>query len=77
MKVPMKAQMKDGVQTEMKVQMQVAAPAPRKGLLGALDRFIGPGATSAEIFLQLVPSVLAAIAANTYALSLPITWTPW
>lgn len=52
-------------------------PVPRAGVLGVLDRFIGPGATSAEIVLQLVPSVLAAIAAPTYALSLPITWTPW
>ena len=52
-------------------------PAPRVGVLGALDRFIGPGATSAEVMVQLVPSVLAAIAAPAYALSLPIDWTPW
>lgn len=56
---------------------QALPPAPRKGLLGALDRFIGPGATRAEVVLQLVPSVLAAIAAPTYALRLPIAWTPW
>ncbi|MEL6553804.1 MAG: hypothetical protein AAFQ63_10145 [Cyanobacteria bacterium J06621_11] len=52
-------------------------PVPRAGVLGALDRFIGPEATSAEIVLQLAPSVLAAIAAPAYALSLPIAWTPW
>ena len=51
--------------------------APRAGALGALDRFIGPGATSVEAALQLVPSILAAIAAPAYALSLPIDWTPW
>ena len=54
-----------------------AVPAPRTGLQGVLDRFIGPGATPAEIFVQLVPSVLAAIAAYAYAVSLPIAWTPW
>ena len=68
--------------TSVKASMTKAArkkalpPAPRGGL-GVLDRLIGPGATSAEIVLQLVPSVLAAIAAPTYALSLPIDWTPW
>lgn len=29
-----------------------AAPPPRQGVLGALDRFIGPGATLAELWLQ-------------------------
>lgn len=38
---------------------------------------IGPGATPAEVGLQLVPSVIAAIAAPLYALTLPIQWTPW
>ena len=50
---------------------------PRKGLKGQLDRFIGPGATSAELVLQLLPSVVAAIAAPLYALTLPIDWAPW
>ena len=52
-------------------------PAPRKGWKGQLDRLIGPGATPAEIVLQLVPSVGAAIAAPLYALTLTIDWTPW
>ncbi|MEO1396402.1 MAG: hypothetical protein AAFV90_26210 [Cyanobacteria bacterium J06634_5] len=56
---------------------QPSLPAPRAGIQGALDRFIGPGATRAELFVQSVPSVLAAIAAYAYALSLPISWTPW
>ncbi|MEL6554535.1 MAG: hypothetical protein AAFQ63_13855 [Cyanobacteria bacterium J06621_11] len=69
--------------TSLKASMTTAAriqaltPVPRKGILGALDRFIGPGATRAEIALQLVPSLLAAIAAPAYALSFPIAWTPW
>lgn len=50
---------------------------PRAGIQGALDRFIGSGATPAEILVQLVPSVLAAIAAYAYAVSLPTAWTPW
>ncbi|MGK7890364.1 MAG: hypothetical protein AB4042_13595 [Leptolyngbyaceae cyanobacterium] len=52
-------------------------PAPRKGWKGQLDRFIGPGATPAEIVLQLAPSIVAAIAAPIYAATLPIDWTPW
>ena len=52
-------------------------PTPRKGLKGQLDRFIGPGATPAELVLQLLPSVAAAISAPLYALTLPFDWTPW
>ena len=32
-------------------------PEPRTGLLGALDQFIGPGATSAELILQFGASL--------------------
>jgi len=49
-------------------------PQPRKGLLGALDRFIGPGATSAEVWLQIVPSVLAGIMAPAYAILNDLGW---
>lgn len=31
---------------------QWTVPTPRQGALGALDRFIGPGATAAELWLQ-------------------------
>jgi hypothetical protein len=41
-----------------------------------LDRFIGPGATTAELWLQFLPAVIAAIAAPLYALTLPHAWTP-
>ncbi|MEM6256001.1 MAG: hypothetical protein AAF821_24070 [Cyanobacteria bacterium P01_D01_bin.156] len=50
---------------------------PRKGWKGQLDRLIGPGATPAELVLQLLPAVVAAIVAPVYALTLPIDWTPW
>ena len=52
-------------------------PVPCEGWKGQLDRFIGPGATLAELVLQLVPSVSAAIAAPLYASMLPIDWTAW
>lgn len=54
-----------------------AQVAPRSGWQGQLDRFIGPGATPAELVLQLVPAVGAAIAAPLYASTLPIDWSPW
>ncbi len=53
-----------------------SGPVPRNGLSGQLDRFIGPDATRPEIILQFVPAVAAAIAAPSYARTLPIEWTP-
>ena len=50
-------------------------PPPRAGLWGALDIFIGPGATPAEIWLQSVPAVLAGIAAPLYASSSGLGWS--
>lgn len=52
-------------------------PVPRSGWLGQLDRLIGPGVTPAELGLQLVPSVGAAIAAPLYASTLSMDWSPW
>jgi len=54
-----------------------ASPAPRSGWKGQLDRLIGPGATPAELILQLMPSVGAAITAPLYASTLSIDWSPW
>ncbi|MGD1911209.1 MAG: hypothetical protein ACFB2X_10230 [Rivularia sp. (in: cyanobacteria)] len=51
-------------------------PSPRPGIKGLLDRITGPGATPAELLLQFVPSLVAAVAAPTYAVTLPIEWTP-
>lgn len=42
-------------------------PAPRPGLAGSLDRFIGPGATRAELALQFGLPTLAAIGAALHA----------
>lgn len=35
-------------------EIEWTPPAPRQGTLGAWDRFVGPGATSAEEWVQLV-----------------------
>lgn len=59
------------------MQANFTAPSPRPGLKGVLDRAIGPGATTAELLLQFVPSLAAAIAAPIYALTLPVQWTGW
>ena len=50
-------------------------PAPRSGWAGMVDRFTGPGATQAELGLQLLPAVMAAIAAPLYAVTLSHSWT--
>lgn len=50
-------------------------PEPRKGISGAIDKFIGPGATSAEKALQLGIPIIVMVIAPLYAASLSIEWT--
>ena len=50
-------------------------PEPRSGLIGQWDKFIGPGASQAEIWLQLVPAVLAGISIIFYANSKGLEWS--
>ncbi|MCX6349377.1 MAG: hypothetical protein NTV79_07750 [Candidatus Aureabacteria bacterium] len=50
-------------------------PPPRRGLKGALDRFCGPGATRAEVWLQVVPALLAGLAAPAYAIFHHLGWS--
>lgn len=50
--------------------------SPRNGLAGVVDRLTGPGATNAELLLQLVPSLVAMVAAPIFALNQPVQWTP-
>ena len=50
-------------------------PAPRPGLPGAMDRFIGPGATRAELALQFGLPTLAAIAASFHASYVVSGWS--
>lgn len=45
------------------------APAPRPGLIGQFDRFIGPGATPAEIGLMLVAALGGALFQVVYGVT--------
>lgn len=51
------------------------SPEPREGLPGVLDRFVGPGATPAELALQFVLPLGAAGAAVAYAAYAVGTWS--
>ena len=51
--------------------------SPRSGLAGVLDRFTGPRATGAELVLQFLPPLIAAILAPAYAISQELDWSPW
>ncbi|MBZ0276137.1 MAG: hypothetical protein K8I60_08335 [Anaerolineae bacterium] len=53
-----------------------SVPQPRAGLLGSWDRFIGPGATTAENILILGVPLVAAALLLIYAASKPLAWTP-
>jgi hypothetical protein len=50
-------------------------PSPRPGLAGALDKFIGPGATRAELALQFALPGIAAIAGPLYASHVVESWS--
>jgi len=50
-------------------------PAPRRGLAGEWDRFIGPGATRSELALILGSALVAATAVAAYALWQDLAWT--
>nr|MBN1229822.1 hypothetical protein [Anaerolineae bacterium] len=51
-----------------------AYPAPRKGLPGAWDRFIGPGSTPLETALILIASLLGGGMMLAYALLGAVEW---
>lgn len=55
--------------------IQWQAPEPRTGLAGLMDKFIGPGATRAELILQFLFPLLAAAAAAVYAHQSGATWS--
>ncbi len=52
-------------------------PQPRDGLAGSWDRFIGPGATSAEQLLSLIPALLFAGAVAVYSYRQQLNWSLW
>ncbi|MCA9968973.1 MAG: hypothetical protein KC425_02100 [Anaerolineales bacterium] len=52
-------------------------PPPRRGLAGAWDRFIGPGARDAELWLQLLPTLAAPLLLLLYARQHSLGWSGW
>lgn len=48
---------------------------PRSGPAGAWDRFVGPGATNAELVLELVAALGGAILVPAYAIWQGLGWT--
>lgn len=50
-------------------------PTPRPGWSGLMDRFVGPGATKAELALQFVLPIIAAVSAVAVAALQPLNWT--
>lgn len=50
-------------------------PDARQGFWGILDQITGPGATSAELALQFIPPLGAAIAVLGYGITLQPSWT--
>lgn len=51
-------------------------PQPRRGIAGLLDRFLGPGTTPAEAWMQTFFSTAAAVALLAFAVAHNIGWTP-
>ena len=50
-------------------------PPPRRGMAGSWDRFVGPGATAAELLLQIGAAITAAIAVPAHAIVTGINWS--
>lgn len=50
-------------------------PAPRRGLAGEWDKFVGPGQIRAELWLIIIPSLLAGLGLPLYAIWLGLGWT--
>jgi len=52
-------------------------PQPRAGLAGRWDRFVGPGATRWEFFLQLAVPTIACAGLTLHAASRGLGWSGW
>jgi hypothetical protein len=58
------------------VGMEESKPHPRSGMIGLWDRFVGPGATTAENTLILFWGSLGGAAIVAYALWADLGWSP-
>jgi hypothetical protein len=61
----------------MTTSLPSSVPQPRRGLAGEWDKFIGPGATTAENGLILAAFLLGLGAIIWRALALGLEWTVW
>ena len=52
-------------------------PQPRQGLAGEWDKFVGPGATTSETLIALIPALLASVALGLYAYLQQLDWSFW
>lgn len=52
-----------------------AQPQPRHGILGTWDRFVGPGATAAELWLSLAAALAGVAAVAVHAFQPTTTWS--
>lgn len=67
--------MKKGKTDLMQISWQ--PPEPRLGLAGYWDRFVGPGATRAELWLMTLPALVAAVAAPLLGRAAELNWSLW
>jgi hypothetical protein len=59
------------------VKISWSPPPPRKGLAGEWDKFIGPGATTAEIWLQMGAALFGGLGVVLYAALQGLDWNTW
>ena len=60
---------------ETRIQINWIPPEPRDGFLGSFDKFIGPGATKAEVILQFVTAFAAGVLVIFYAILAEVGWS--
>lgn len=58
-------------------RVQWAPPPPRTGFAGGWDRFVGPGATPGEVWMQTALPLVAALAAAWWPLMAGHPWPGW
>ena len=62
------------MQKQERHPVERTVPPLRSGIRGAIDRFIGPGATPAEQWLQFAPALIGAFLAPAYAILTGHDW---